>query len=117
MGEPFVRQYLDAVEDVSPVYREAGVVPPLAVVALAVAALLERLGLPPGTVHAAQELECRRVIQIDEQLSCAVTLSRAMRRGEWRLMTADLRVLDRDGAAVLGGKITVLVPNGEGGIG
>ena len=109
-----VEEYLTAVEDDSLVYRELGVVPPMALAARALGALLEELSLPPGTIHASQEIDCRRMVNPDEEVSCVAALSRPMRRGDWQLVSADFTVHGAGGETVLVGKATVLVPVGGG---
>ena len=45
------RAYLDATRDTLPLYEELNAVPPLAVAALALGALMEVIELPDGTLH------------------------------------------------------------------
>ena len=53
VGRDFVEEYLRAVDDGSSIYRELDIVPPMALAARALGALLKELALPPGTIHAA----------------------------------------------------------------
>jgi hypothetical protein len=112
VGAKAVEEYLTAVEDGSLLYRDLAAVPPMALAARALGALLEELSLPPGTIHASQEIDCRRMVNPDEEVSCVATLSRPMRRGDWQLVSADFTVHGDGGEAVLVGKATVLVPMG-----
>ena len=112
-GPEFVKAYLGAVDDGSSIYRDLGVVPPMVLAALALAALLKKLDLPPGTIHASQELDCRRTVNLGEQVSCKAKLSRPIRRGAWRFISADFAVHGAEGEAILTGKTSVLVPAGE----
>ena len=106
----FVERYLGATEDDCPIYRELGVAPPLALAARALGALLEVLQLPPGTLHAAQELDCKRTVGLGEEVACVAKLSRPISRGEWQFVSADFSLSGKDGEVLLGGKSTVLVP-------
>jgi len=105
--------YLSAVEDTSTVYRELGVVPPMAVAAQVLSALLKELALPPGTIHAAQELSCGRLVKLGQEVSCSAKLSRPLQRGDWKFISADFWVHGSDGETLLQGKTTVLVPVSE----
>ena len=109
----WVEKYVRAVDDVTPIYHEKGVAPPLALAARALGTLLERLGLPPGTIHASQELECRRMVKEGEEVCCVARLSRPMRRGEWQFTSADFTLHGADGKALISGKSTVLIPVGR----
>ena len=51
-----VTEYLAAVGDTLPVYRQAGFAPPLLLAARVVAILLERLAIPDGAIHSLQDL-------------------------------------------------------------
>ena len=110
VGSEFVAEYLGVVEDRSTLYGELDIVPPMALAACAVGALVEQLALPPGTVHAAQELESRRLVRVGEQVTCRASVSKPRQRGGWEFVSADFTLSDTDGQAVLEGKSTVLMP-------
>src|SRR5260370_42308849 len=61
-----VDAYLAAVGD-RDAYRD--IVPPLAVVALALAELQEQVSLPEGSLHTAQEVEQLREVRVSEELT------------------------------------------------
>ena len=44
-------------------------VPPMAVATLSIRALIEASPLPPGTLHAGQELSFQRAVQVGEELT------------------------------------------------
>ena len=113
LGEEFVEAYLAAVENTSVIYDDTGVVPPMAVAARALGALIEALQLPPGTIHASQELECKGVLQMGDEVRCVGRVSRPRRRGDWSLMTAEFAVSMMGGGSIVAGKSTVLVPASE----
>ena len=110
VDDEFVQEYLGAVEDSSPIYGEADAVPPLALAARALGALLEELSLPPGTIHGAQELDCRRMVRHGEEVSCIARPSRPLRRGDWQFLTFDFTLYGADDEPVVSGKSTVLIP-------
>jgi acyl dehydratase len=106
----FVGEYLGAVEDTSGLYGSLGVVPPMALAARALGGLMEALALPPGTVHASQEVEHRGMVVVGQEVSCVARLSRPRRHGDWSLVSAEFAVSNPGGEVVLVGKSTVLVP-------
>ena len=110
MGRESAEEYLGAVEDRLPIYADLGVVPPLSLAARVLGALLNRLGLPGGTIHATQELSCKRMVKQGEEVSCVARLSRPVSRGNWRFLSVDFTVYAAEREHVLGGKTTVLVP-------
>ena len=110
VGRDFVDDYLAAVEDTSPTYAELDAVPPMALAARALGALLKELALPPGTIHAAQELDFRRLVKAGQEVSCIASISKPMRRGEWQFVSAQFTLRSTGGEALMGGKSTVLVP-------
>ena len=110
VGEDFVREYLSAVDDDARIYQELGAVPPMALAARALGALLNQLALPPGTIHAAQELDSKRMVKLGEEVSCIASLSRPGRRGAWEFISADFTLYGDAGETLLSGKSTVLVP-------
>ena len=113
LGHEFVEAYLAAVESTSAIYRDTGAVPPMAVAARALGALIEVLELPPGTIHASQELECKGVLRQGEEVRCVARVSRPRVRGDWSLMTAEFGVSRPGGDPIVAGKSTVLVPVSE----
>ena len=113
VDDEFVSEYLSAVEDGLPIYRELDAVPPMALAARALGALLDELALPPGTIHASQELDCRRIVRYGEEVSCTGSISRPRQRGAWQFVTADFQLRGKDGNDLVSGKSTVLVPVDE----
>ena len=113
LSPEWVGGYVAAVEDeaISLLGRE--LVPPMAVAALAVRALLQRAALPPGAVHIGQEMTFLRAARIGEKLSASARIvSRGERQG-WLLMGIDLSV-DGDGGPVMEGRATLTMPVAEG---
>ena len=113
VGDEFVKEYLGVVGDSSSIYDEIDVVPPMALAARVLGALLKELSLPPGTIHGAQELDCKRMVQNGEEVSCVARPSRPMRRGDWQFLTFDFILYGTNNEPVLSGKSTVLIP-GQG---
>lgn len=103
-----VDAYLTAVGDESGVFQQHRLVPPTALAAWALAALIHRMGLPPGTLHGTQELECLRAVQVGEAVRCAARLGGRSQRSGWKFTTIDFTVQDATGTPVLRGRTLVM---------
>lgn len=108
-----VNAYLQAVGDDNPIYQGLDAAPPLALAAHVLSTLIEKLSLPPGTIHAAQETECHSLVRLGQEVSCHAQISRSVRRGDWSIMAVQFHVLSPAGDALLDGKTTVMVPDGK----
>lgn len=113
VGEESVRQYLKAVGDTRLEYFQADLVPPLALAAYALGALLEKLALPPGAIHSLQEVETLGPVKMEEEISGVARLERPRRRGSLQFTTASYILQKGNGQQVQTGKSTVLVPMGD----
>ena len=118
LGVDDARRYLEAVEDRSNAYGQGpkgpAWVPPLAVAALALRAILEQVGLPPGALHASQEVEFRRPVPVGASLR---SRARVAQRSEMRgavvsVIEFEVEEEGTPGAAVVG-RATVIAPRGE----
>lgn len=104
-----VRSYVEAVEDEAiAAYPE--VVPPMALAALSVRALLDEAALPEGAVHVGQELAFRRIVNIGDSVSLAARVASRGERGGWVLMGVDLALADAEGRPVMDGRATITFP-------
>jgi acyl dehydratase len=110
VGEESVRQYLKAAGDMHLEYFEVNLVPPLALAAYALGALLEKLALPPGAIHSLQEMETLGPVKMGEEISGVARLERPRRRGGLQFTTASYILQKVSGQQVQTGKSTVLVP-------
>lgn len=112
LTEERIRQYLAAVGDSPELYWQHGLTPPLALSAYALGALLEKLNLPPGTVHSLQEMEAAGPVAIGEEISGRAVLERPRQRAGLQFTTVTYTLRDGRGATVQTGKTTVLTPAG-----
>ena len=103
-------QDLEAVGDPLPHYMELGIVPPLAISALALGNVLKELALPGGAIHSTQEVITVRAVGLGEELVGRASLERPRQRGNLQFITANYWVQDAAGNEVQKGKTTVLVP-------
>jgi len=110
LSPEWVAAYVAAVEDRAIGALGAAAVPPMAVAAVSIRALLEGARLPPGAVHAGQELAFHRAVRTGERLvASARIVSRGERQG-WVLMSVDMTVTGAHGDAVMTGRATVSFP-------
>jgi len=101
--------YIAAVEDRAIEALGSDTVPPMAVAALSVRALLEASGLPPGAIHAGQDLGFRHAIRVGERLSASARIASRGERGGWVLMGIDMTV-SRGAEEVMSGRALVTFP-------
>ena len=87
LSEELVREYLDAVGDDLGIYAETGLVPPLALCAFALGAMLQKLSLPAGTIHSIQEMEVVAGVAFGEPVRGEAVPERPRNRGGLRFMT------------------------------
>ena len=105
------RAYLDATGE--PAEHWDGRVPPLALGALCLGELMERLPLPAGAVHTGQEFEFCGVVAAGSPVEASV---RVAQRSELRgavIVALDLE-LRRESETVLRGRATVMAPSRAG---
>jgi acyl dehydratase len=113
--QEMVGQYLEAVGDANPQYYAYRLVPPLALAAYALGALLKRLDLPPGAIHSLQEVETLQPVGFDQEIKATARLERPRRRGDLEFISAGYRLEDSQGRPVQAGKGTVLISrSGQG---
>ena len=117
-----VSLYLKAVQDKSYPYQEnrpalspsKGLIPPMAVAALALATLSNTISLPPGSIHVSQELGFVQAVSLDDSLTSYAKVSRAQKRGKLHLIAVDISVRNQDRQTVLTGKTSFILPQTEG---
>jgi hypothetical protein len=103
------RDYRAATGDTLPVYETESAVPPLAVAALALGALLEAVGLPDGTLHANESMRVHEAVPVGATLVCNARLAQRSSRGGW-VVTALESEITLDGRTVLSTRATVMCP-------
>ena len=107
--ESAVRAYLHAVGDTNQVYENSRLVPPLALAAHTLGALLEKLALPPGTIHSLQEVETVKPTPWGTKVHASAIVDPPRRRGQMQFITASFTIADSAGDELIKGKTTVLV--------
>jgi hypothetical protein len=109
LSAEWVDAYIDAVGDGAIRDAGPGLVPPMAVAALSIRALIEASPLPPGALHAGQELAFHRAAKIGEELTVAARIVSRGERAGWVLLSIDLSVLS-GGEPIMTGRATVTFP-------
>ena len=105
LSRSLISKYLEAVDS------ELGTfVPPLAIAAYAMTAMSRYLSLPPGSIHASQELDFFKPVSIGDRVKCKTKVARKLSRGQMCMLVVEMNVLDEDGGMVQSGKATVILP-------
>lgn len=90
----------------------APAVPPLAVAALALGALLRDVSLPPGSLHAAESLEFHAAVPEGATVECRAKLAQRSVRAGW-VVSVLVTDLFHEGALAVSARATVMSPAGE----
>jgi len=104
-----VRAYRDATGDALSLYDRAGVVPPLAIAAVALGVLLESVSLPPGTLHVNESLSFHRPVPVGASLECRAILAQRSVRAGLVVSVLDSEIL-LEGQSALTARATVMSP-------
>jgi acyl dehydratase len=102
-----VNAYLASAGDRLSLYGAARVVPPLAIAAFALGALLEQVSLPPGTLHASESLTFKAPVAFGARLECRATLAQRSQRAGWIVSVLDSEI-SAEGALAVVARATVL---------
>ena len=109
VGAKPLEDYLRAVGDELPIYRQTGLAPSLYGTAAALGLLLKTLNLPPGAIHSLQEVDTLAPIAVGQELRAVSTLERPRQRAGLRFITAACALESAPDTPVLTGKTTVMV--------
>ncbi len=107
LNASLVSKYLRAVDSPGD-----GFVPPLAITACAIAAMIKSLSLPPGTIaiHASQELEFFKLMPVGATIECRSRVAQKITRGKMSMLILETEIFDKNGEKVQAGKATVALP-------
>jgi hypothetical protein len=103
------RAYREATGDSNPIYDAEDVVPPLALAAFALGALLNDVGLPPGTLHVNEAVEFRAAVPVGASIECRARLAQRSQRAGMIVSAIESELLV-DGDIVLTARATVFCP-------
>jgi acyl dehydratase len=110
LSSEWVRAYTAAVEDEAIGALGEGLVPPMAVVALAVRSLLDGAKLPAGAIHLGQEMDFLRPLCVGQRLGVSARIASRGERQGWILIGVDLSVEDEDREPVMQGRALLTMP-------
>ncbi len=102
--------YLKATGGEGKPFEAAGTVPPMAVAALAMAAMGEAMALPAGTVHVSQEVTFHRPARVGEVLISRAMVTRRVQRGKINLMNVGINVADPSDLPVMTSETSFVLP-------
>ena len=105
-----IAAYLRAVGDAG-AYGDA--VPPLAAVALGLAALQEHLSLPDGSLHTGQEIEHERILRAGEPLTLTGRVAQRSERQGMVISVIEYEIAGEAGTAIRA-RTTILAPGAPG---
>jgi hypothetical protein len=109
--------YLQAVGESNDLFQRQRFVPPTALAAYALGGILREMDLPPGAIHAAQEMSLSGAVPPDDIIVFRARLTQNSVRGGWRFLAIDFSVVHEDERQVIQGRSTVVIPEGQGGDG
>jgi hypothetical protein len=101
-----VQAYLAATGDATPYGEHA---PPLAAVALALAALQQQLSLPNGALHTGQEIEHRRAIAPGATLTFRGRVAQRSERQGFVISVVELEI-EAGGQTAIAARATIMAP-------
>jgi hypothetical protein len=107
-----LRAYRGAVGDELSIYEDDSVAPPLAVAAFALGALLESVGLPPGSLHVNEGVEFRGAVPAGSRVQCEATLAQRSKRSGWIVSVIDAQ-LSVGGVTLVSARSSVMSPGAE----
>lgn len=105
-----VSAYLAATCEPNALFKDQDLVPPMAVTAFAMAAQMQGVDFPSGTVHVSQELDFLKQVKVGDTITCYSRVSRKNFRGGLYIMANDLTVLNQNQEKVLAGKVGFVLP-------
>ena len=106
-----VNAYIKTVNETSALYRNTKLVPPMAIVALAMAALSESVSFPSGAIHVSQEVEFLDTVSINDVIISHSRVSRKQKRGPVNLMAIEIHAFNENNKEVLAGKTEFILPD------
>lgn len=107
-----VGEYTAAVSDTSSPIASDGtpLVPPMAIAALALSAVINTLQIPGGTIHASQDLGFGAAVPVGTTLQCRATIAQNSVRRGWRFLAVNMEATSEDGGVAMEGKSTIMLP-------
>ena len=105
-----VEAYLAATGSSPDLFLVNNLVPPMAVAALSMGAMMDCLILPPGAIHVSQDVSFLHAVSIGEKLSGRSFVKRKIDRSRMRMLTIGITVSNEHGENVMSGETGFIVP-------
>lgn len=105
-----VDKYLEAVDGSKGIYEKNKTVPPMSITALAMAAMAERLSMPPGAIHVSQDVQFLNPVRIGEELTSYAKVNRVVKRGKLHMLSIGITVINGKNISVLSGETSFILP-------
>lgn len=102
--------YLESTGSSPDLFLEKDIVPPMAVVALSMGAMMDALALPPGAIHVSQDVAFHHAASIGEELTSQALVKRKVDRSRLRMLTIGISVMNKDQEVVMTGETGFIVP-------
>jgi hypothetical protein len=117
LDERTVESYIASVDDQTGIYRRTGLVPPLAVAAIAKKRLMEVLHIPDGAIQSQAIFDFMGVVKSEETLHCRGVISEHWMRNSVNYVAVDIRVNGMNRRCVLKGRMGfILAPAVDRGV-
>ena len=100
-----VEAYIKSVEDSTGIYLKKGLIPPLAIAAIAKKKLMEVLHIPDGAIQSQATFDFLGSVKLEEPLCCHGAISEHWMRNKVNYVAVDIRVNRADRRCVLKGKM------------
>jgi len=110
LDQTMVATYRKAAGESSPLYQNTNQVPPMAVMALAMAALSQTISLPEGAIHVSQELEFLHIISTSDTITSIARVAKKLKSSKFHLLGIELHLHNQDGVEVLSGQTELILP-------
>lgn len=102
--------YRRATGEDNPLYQNTNLVPPMAAMALAMAALSQSISLPEGAIHVSQELDFLHSVNTNDTLTSMAKVTKRLKSSKFHLLTIEMQLHNQDGIEVLSGQIEFILP-------
>ena len=109
LDEGAIAAYIKATEDDNQLYHEK-IVPPMAVVALAMAAMADRFLLLPGTVHVSQQLDFVNTAKVGDNITSYSRVNRKIVRGKFHMLNIGIKVVNSENQIIITGEVGFILP-------
>jgi hypothetical protein len=104
-----VDDYLNSVEDKNPLYRKNNLIPPVAIAAFAMSALMKNAEFPGVAIHLSQDIELLNPAHINSTISSRARVKRKQKIGNSYAITIEMNANDEINTPILKGKTMFMV--------